>query len=194
MAKPTPVGKIMKELLDNRSDGPHLPKKKTKQLKLKESFRRPTLNWQRYPNDKCIFHSHLGKLVFQPTKYGKLNLNSDLPNLKCWGGCYLTPCVINKWSPVDDRLTELLTYPEFAMEEAEKVAFNFLLEHCGVMWMKRMKFFPFVPGKSLPPCALKEIPQMMERILQDIECSKSDPPEWVQWLHKFQDKKYLNWP
>ena len=184
----------MKQLLENRVEGPYLPKKKIRQLKLKESFRRPTLNWQRYPKEKCVFQSEIGKFVFQPTKYGKLNLPSELSVLRCCDSCFLTPCLTHKWHPVDERLVELHTCPEFAMEEAEEAASNFLLEACGIIWMKRMKFFPFVLGKSLPSCALQEIPNLMERILRDLEYSKSGPPELVEWLHKFQDKKYLNLP
>jgi len=194
MTKLPPSETTMKCLLDNRTVGLYLPKKKIKQLKLKDAFRRSTLNWQRHPKEKCVFQSDIGKFVFQPPKCGKLNLPSDLSVLRCCDSCFLTPCLTHKWHPVDDRLVELHTHPEFAMEEAEKAASNFLLETCGIIWMKRMKFFPFVPGKSLPSCALQEIPNLMERILRDLEYSKSDPPEWVDWSHKFQDKKYLNWP
>ena len=166
---------LMQELIDNHNDRPYLPKKKTRQLKLKQAFRAPTLNWQRYPKDKCIFRSEINKHVYQPPGYTRTFDKVDQVEIqfsKCCDKCFLTPCFVESKpfrTRVGERIISVSSDPELALKFSESTADDVMKETCGIMYHKRMKRVPYVEGKSLPDCIRKGILDYLVQHLEKLE-------------------------
>jgi len=144
IAKPTSA--LMAEFLEVASKNIPLKKKK-KQLKLKEAFRRPTLNWQKYPLERCIWSSSLNRHFFQPPKYVKAVQKSKFQDPVVCSTCYLIPCAyILKRDDIHSTMLDCYTDPIFATKDAEREALETFNNLCGVMFTKRMNFHKRIPG------------------------------------------------
>ena len=157
MAKPTAV--LMSEFTHVASKNIPLKKKK-KQLKLKEAFRRPTLNWQKYPLERCIWSSSLNRHFFQPPKCVKVVQKARFQDPVICSSCYLIPCAyLLKREDIRHTMLDCYTDPVFATNDAEREALVTFNDCCGVMFTKRMNFH-----KRLPGCVVDGIKQTLKGI------------------------------
>lgn len=142
---------LMTDLTNNPSDGPLIPKKKFRQLKLKQAFVRK--NFQKYPISKCRWVQSIQQFVYQPPKYGK-EFDHQQDSI-CCHHCYLTPysLFIGKKDKFVQSLAGDYEDPQFAVQNAGTIAHNLLHKYFGKNYMKRMKLTPIEEfRKRVPAC------------------------------------------
>ena len=158
--------KLMSELIANKTDGKILPKKKTRQLKLKEAFTQR--NFQKYPLDKCVYNFDLRKHVYEPPMYKKHVSEVEQVMNPCCSSCYLQPCImIGKKVDFMESLKADHEDPDFAIANAKILAVILFNRCCGQLWSRRMKI-QAGPPSVLPACVGRALPRYL-RVVSSIE-------------------------
>jgi hypothetical protein len=144
-----------------------VPKKKQRQLKLKEAFLRR--NFQKYPIEKCIYETNLQNHVYEPPKYGREFRTVEFADAVCCPNCFLRPCIaIGKRRDFLESMADVSEDPNLAIRNGRTHAFNLFLTYCGKLWMSRMKIKVegLQPDRvSLPVCVERELPKLLEQVL-----------------------------
>lgn len=160
---------VMAGLVENMSSRPLIPKKKTRQLKLKQAFVRK--NFQKYPIDKCDWIQEIQNHVYQPPKY-RAEFGPSLG--QCCVHCYLQPCIlVGKRDIFLESLWDDYEDPKFAVQNAFVVVHNQLFKYFGRNYMKRMKLTPAdVFQEKVPFCVRKGIEDLLDAVLAKVERDK----------------------
>ena len=181
------VGKsdrLMQEFLDNRVEGKLLVKKKTRQLKLKQSL--VQRNFQKYPIKQCTFEVSLGKHVYQPPKYSKAFTKLELANANCCSSCCLRPCVMDgKRVDFVESLKVDHEDPDFALKNAETEAVILFHRFCGNLWMRRMKVKAGPPA-VVPECVKAALPRLLGQAIAELGDELCEPHEEVAYSDEFE--------
>ena len=175
---------LMKEFLDNRVEGKLLPKKKTRQLKLKQAL--VQRNFQKYPIKVCIYDSLLGKHVYQPPKYAKQFSILETANATCCGSCCLRPCIMdgNRIDFVESLKVDHED-PDFALTNAEMEAVILFQRFCGKLWMGRMKI-KAGPSAIVPSCVKAAMPRLLAQAVAEINDKLVQPHEEAVYSDEFE--------
>lgn len=156
--------KIMGELLDNRVDGPLVPKKKKRQLKLKQAFER---NFQKYPVKKCVWVPEFQKHVYEPPRYTKAMDALERSYAKCCPDCYLRPCLmVGEQRRFIEEHKGVVEDPVLAICNGEVIAYTLFVRYFGKNYVKRMKIDRTPLG--LPTCVVQALPVLLEKAKEEL--------------------------
>ena len=132
---------VMAELIQQPSKGK--PKKKTRQLKLKQAIPR---NFQYKPTKDCVFAAELGCHVYDPPKYQK-EMSIKFPGDRHFfcSKCFLRPCIMvgKRDAFFEGRACGDWQDSDLAQKNAAVQAHAMMTKYIGVNTMKRMKLYPF---------------------------------------------------
>lgn len=137
---------LMKELMENKTEGKILKKKKKKQLKLKEAF--VGRNSQGYLLNQCYWDEALNKHVYEPKQYTKkvntshfhYGLVSQYPTCP---DCLLKPCVLTAFKKeINYDICQMVQRGRDAkqcIDYGRALCITKFRSYCGALWCKRNK-------------------------------------------------------
>lgn len=150
-----------------------MPKKKLKQLKLKQAFPR---NFQKYPIKKCVWDADLQDHVYEPPKYTKEFTDLERAHAHTCKSCYLRPCVMEgKKLDFMETLKECHEDPEFAIEQGRIVANNLLFRYFGKIYMRRWRKSD--PDLNRMTCIGKALPKLLAEAVAEVNGKLKVPGE-----------------
>jgi hypothetical protein len=185
---------LMNELLENRVEGKLMPKRKTKQLKLKQALEKR--NFQKYHVDKCVYDPRLKRYVYEPPKYKKEFDPLELLYAHCCEHCYLRPCLM-----VGKKIAFIQSLkadhgeedPDFSINNAKTLAVNCFRKYCGKLWTNRMKIFSESmslsagpPLASVPACVNNALPRLLKQAMAELDDKLKADHEEVSSCDEFE--------
>lgn len=147
---------LMHGLVSNPTQGRLVPRKKMRQLKLKQALKRK--NFQKYPLEKCNWETNVGRHVYQPPKYVSEFKREELEHSVCCTSCYLKPCIVLSKE-------DILVKSVRSGWNPSSTAHNLLYKYFGINYMKRMKLTPVNKFQAtMPECIEKGLAEIRIRV------------------------------
>ena len=159
------AGVVMTGLQENAATGKLIPKRKLRQLKLRQAFVKK--NFQRYPLEKCIWEANLGKHVYPRPQYSKEFGPEVLGSSRCCGSCYLKPCLmVGKKAVFQESFQSDHGDKIFEIKNASILAHNLMGKYVGKQYMRRFKLTPFdlFLERTMPQCIRDGLSDIQEQV------------------------------
>lgn len=190
---------IMKELLENRSEGPIIIKNKkavysksgaltanplennyktmvvakrfTQKKKQLKLKQAIQRNFQKYPISQCKYDPHLQKHVYVPSKWKKQVGKTEFDYARCCSDCCLRPCVTEckKVSFIECMKESFVVEPQHVSRNGRVQAIMIFKELCGPLWMDRMNISWSPTIIKVPACVIKAIPRFIEQARAELD-------------------------
>ena len=171
------------------------PKKKTRQLKLGQEYKKRPKNFQNKPMDKCRWAPNLKVHVFEPPKYTREIDPLERSYGRCCGSCFLRPCLMDgKQISFTECLKANHTDIDQGVATAKTLANDLMLHYYGKTYVDRNNLANS-RGETKLPCFSEAIPDLLALATLQMQEQTSgggvgdDLDELINWR---DDDSYLS--